>query len=1195
MNPQDSQLMASRPPISEEQWIQYKEFIRYQYLMRGISLQELVKFLSCLGFRVTTSQLQFKLKAWKISKNMDKPTWQYIGRKVTKRKAEGKDTDVIHCGKRLKQTAVNKGITRHSEQNIFVLMAQSRSPPPSPTNPYLTVCTPPSLQMEFEWPVSLPWMKFQNTYQALAFNLHRRVNARIDLDAIPRMLQHDLFRQYHGDNPLANASKMAANICKTIPEWYEGEHIQTTQILLHGSEKDAMPHCLKLIIYQLSNGLHKGFKSHHEWVEFYDLLMGLDILDLQIDIRLLSDDEITIAALLETLFEYAIEWAAHPISDPTQSFDLLKWLLKSGQDPNKKMRRKRWSPLMNMHRCWRPVELAIIQGRIELLELLLGSVSCRDFFGMSALKLTLQTRHPDDIKIGIIHLLIRYDTSLSREEVLHAAIKLRDLNLINSMLKTAVYLTSTMEVDHSRVSLYEETVLSAAITAGSDVTATIFNYIALLDPSKLRTPFVTADTFIAAAGKGDDAIINRLHEIDPTVGNTCNPRGIKPVQVAVSAGHPSTCRLLLSLYGGYSPALLFLAAYLGHGDIFQFLLDEGADANESIPPEDLPECARVCDDLMDYSKGKSLPSVFATLLHVCPDPTDFYYVRTLIENGARLTGSEICNLAETAPVDILLAALTHGSSANERDARGKSALEFAIDSVWTDNDDPEYSVEVKRRLQAVEALLQHGAKRYTGEIVSVIRYEDPDLLTLVLRHHPGWKDTDENGVTSLEAAIAFSGCGIISPVTAAYKGYYDPSSLCAAAQAKNLPLVELLLANRPIQSDYHVLEGTAVGLVAMSGHLDYLQLLAEYLPEAKEANSALLPIYSGFQEANAGRVFLYDKPLFWRYSKTYYECVHGSPLALASLGSDMSGFKYLLRKGYNADLHTWITIANLQRLPHLELLANYQQRLDKFPPTSSVSPTALCAAVSLGNEVLVQCLLNAGADINEYGIGKWRLGRSPLQISVESGNLELMSCLLHKGANINAPPTDESGATALQLAAIGGHLGIARELLDRGARVNARGAKIHGRTSLEGAAEHGRHDMLELLICYGALITGNGRGQFIRAVMFAMDEGFYVAANLLKRRGGWTDEDERRCEDERQRLKGHNLADSTDYCCDVIHNPDTKCIYEPTKTEEESYCFEIMPHPGPGFDESDSEPESGSDSGHNDEEYENVEALSDKF
>ncbi|KAG4253239.1 hypothetical protein FPRO03_07199 [Fusarium proliferatum] len=973
MNLQKSQLMGPRPSIHEEQWLQYKEIIRYQFLVRNMSLKELVSFLSCMGFTVTSFQLQFKLKAWGILKKMDKPTWQYIDRKINKRKAQGKDTDVILSGRRLKRSAISKAITDHGAKDIFTQMAQARSPPPSPVNPCLTICTPPSLRMEYEWPVSLPWMKFQNTYQT-----------------------------------------------------------------------------------------------------------PLGILDLQIDVKVFSDVQITMGALLETLFECAIEWAPDPKHDPNQSFDLLRWLLKSGQDPNKKMRRKELEISTGRERRVRPIEFAILMGHARLLELLLdfgADINYRGFFGKSALELTLESARPDDIKIDIVHLLIRYDISLRREEVLYAAISLRDLDLINSLLATGVDLTKAMEADHNRGSLHEQTVLSAAIAAGSDVTEAILNQMAFMDPSRLKAPLITADTFIAAAAKGADSIINRLHEIDPTIGNTRNPRGIKPVQVAVSFGHLSTCRLLLRLYEGYSPALLFLAAYLEHGDILQFLLNKGADVNEPIPPADLPECVRVCHGLMDRFKRKSSPSVFETLLHTCArrplwatsGRPQFYYLRTLIENGARLTGGETYYLAKSAPADTILDALTRGSNANVQNKRGKSALQIVIDSV-TEFSNSNRRFQAKRRLQAVQALLSHGAKRYAGEIVSVIRSQDRWLLSLVLRYHPGWKDTDNREVSSLEAAIACLGRGVSSSVTTAYKSYYDPGSLCAAAQTRDSSLIELLLKNRPTQSEYHVFEGTAVGLVTMSGRLDCLQHLVQYFPEANEANSALLPVHSPSKNFFTGVVF----------------------------------------------------------------------------------------------------------------------GRSPLQLSVEAGNLELVNCLLHDGANVNAPPADNSGATALQLAAIEGHLDIARELLNHGALVNARGAQSHGRTSLEGAAEYGRVNMLELLIYHGALITGHGRDQFVRAVRLATKGSFYVAADLLKRSGGWTKEDGRHLS------KRNRSADLDGHCCAVIHDSDIQCFHETTETERETYRFKIMPHPsGPNrlfspFNESDPESEEED----SEEEHDNVEAVS---
>ncbi|KAJ4265960.1 hypothetical protein NW762_003933 [Fusarium torreyae] len=291
----------------------------------------------------------------------------------------------------------------------------------------------------------------------------------------------------------------------------------------------------------------------------------------------------------------------------------------------------------------------------------------------------------------------------------------------------------------------------------------------------------------------------------------------------------------------------------------------------------------------------------------------------------------------------------------------------------------------------------------------------------------------------------------------------------------------------------------------MSGNLTYLRKLLQYLPDASKPDSALFPVHDFFRDfedvfdwefiqarLSNGRLAKF----FWRQPVLRHQCIYTSPLAIASVAPDASGFEELLRNGFRADVLTWAEITGHESFPHLELLVKYQQRLDVFLP----SPPKLA---------------------------------TPLSIAVDSRNKELV-----EGANINTPPATQGGDTALQLAARYGYLGMARELIGRGARINARGAKENGRTALEGAAQQGRLDMLEFLIHHGALLTGNGRIQFLRAVKLARGAGFHAAVSLLKRHGGWTKDDERRL------TAGWYHLYPDESCCDELHDFDTECIHD---------------------------------------------------
>ncbi|KAM6513804.1 hypothetical protein FALCPG4_015017 [Fusarium falciforme] len=108
---------------TEEQWLQVKPLIRRHYLTADMSLRDLTALLQDEGLPITKAQLENKLKKWKMSKNIDKKAWKSIDHAITKRKRQGKDSEVIHCGKRVKQSTIDKETNRHRDASIFALLA----------------------------------------------------------------------------------------------------------------------------------------------------------------------------------------------------------------------------------------------------------------------------------------------------------------------------------------------------------------------------------------------------------------------------------------------------------------------------------------------------------------------------------------------------------------------------------------------------------------------------------------------------------------------------------------------------------------------------------------------------------------------------------------------------------------------------------------------------------------------------------------------------------------------------------------------------------------------------------------------------------------------------------------------------------------------------------------------------------------
>ncbi|OAA79789.1 Ankyrin repeat-containing domain protein [Akanthomyces lecanii RCEF 1005] len=113
-------------------------------------------------------------------------------------------------------------------------------------------------------------------------------------------------------------------------------------------------------------------------------------------------------------------------------------------------------------------------------------------------------------------------------------------------------------------------------------------------------------------------------------------------------------------------------------------------------------------------------------------------------------------------------------------------------------------------------------------------------------------------------------------------------------------------------------------------------------------------------------------------------------------------------------------------------------------------------------EDVVELLLNAGADVNAPPAPI--KSNTALQSAVDNENARLVRLFVSKGVDVNGPPSPEYGATALQRAVMVGSMPIFVLLLENGADVNAPAALVSGRTALEAAAEYGRLDMSHILL-----------------------------------------------------------------------------------------------------------------------------------
>ncbi|KAK6225343.1 ankyrin repeat containing protein [Colletotrichum tabaci] len=114
-------MSLSKRAAKDAQWLQYRPMIQ-RMIVDDKSQEEIRQSLEDNSFRVTKSQLEYKLKIWDIRKRLPKTrseaVWQYTDAWLLKREAEGKSSEVIIDGKIVNSAKVRKERSRHQKSTL---------------------------------------------------------------------------------------------------------------------------------------------------------------------------------------------------------------------------------------------------------------------------------------------------------------------------------------------------------------------------------------------------------------------------------------------------------------------------------------------------------------------------------------------------------------------------------------------------------------------------------------------------------------------------------------------------------------------------------------------------------------------------------------------------------------------------------------------------------------------------------------------------------------------------------------------------------------------------------------------------------------------------------------------------------------------------------------------------------------------
>ncbi|KAF4451319.1 putative ankyrin repeat-containing domain protein [Fusarium austroafricanum] len=1061
-----------RPQPTEAEWLQHKTAIGQLYIVEEMPLKTLVAEVGNLGLAVTKAQLEYKLKLWGFRRNISGATWAIIDHRINKRHQEGKESQVVYRGKRLSASTVENQRKRHCYKTTIDKFVPG---------------LPNILQ----------------SGQAFMPRLPQELGPSSTLNFLPAS-----GLQIESTDTRPRVSKIAATTRNIMPEAYPGEHLERAQVLLHGSNKERLQECLKMLSYKLSNN-HLDSFNDEEWKISMGILRCASLLNLKVDPR--SSEDIAVYGFMGNMFRTALQRIrdncninAYNINDyviddddindddiydddcdddycesaVTEALTAVRWLLSMGQNPNMRILDKEYGDTVT------PLQFATISGCLDLVELLLqkGADISPIFDSESNMERDLESI-PSPLELALDKMYLRqhtpsmhiadclldYGASMDWDHALHLAIRRQHLNIADRLVRRGADLSIARPTTYMGFHglRREETALSVAAEVGREATEFVLNRLEL-DSLEKMNKIITADVFISAAEKGNDDVIRLLYEISSS-DLPFDKYGITPLHAAAKDGHLSTCRLLFQLWGPCpedvtQPSPIHLASSNGHQDVVRFFIERGADI-ESLYIKEVrdQEVFRwawhgLHGNDMTFEFGIFTPLQLALMgisghcHHYYGDAVrKFGCAILLIEAGAQLQGGEVVLAASEGHNGLLSAALGAGGDPNEKSDDGTTALQWTLSSLCKG------SLHHQMNLIAiVELFFKQGATLAGGEVVLAILSGNLDLAALIVSNGGKLADTGEFGITALEAAILSQNQACIDFMLPPWSNAYDAGALCAAIETGNHSCVWQLLANRPshLQVELDILETTAIALAARSGDINILRKLLENPPCM---NTALLPLRCSSDSKD--RVYEIDgndphEKSFWRHHLPYRRArvredpVRGSPLVAAAITGNTEACCELLRAGYQPDRLTWYMVAVNKGAAFAQVLVNHNQRVQTLSSdhiiASHISLPSPLIPAIKHNNIELLLLLLEAGADVNEHDRDINSNRSPLQQAAELGNLEMIECLLKAGADVNLLPALENGATALQFAAINGHLGIAKYLLEMGALIDAPGAALKG-------------------------------------------------------------------------------------------------------------------------------------------------------
>ncbi|KAH8904674.1 ankyrin, partial [Coniochaeta sp. PMI_546] len=435
--------------------------------------------------------------------------------------------------------------TRHrdqEEESSFAVVSRASSPWPVEFRP---IRTPSPSPLRLIWPSTLPWLRFQVLY--LKKTGLRPPHKAIDLEGptvLPRTLgSQECGLQEHGKahsatvgltttalvtamgsravaNMATNAAtvdRAAAEIAKSVPEAYEGQHAAGLQVMLSGDEKEAKLAAFTMLVYQVSNSLvdyDDDEDNDNKYERIITLFRDIGLPRSTWKEHFARKHDRSSTAFAEKLFETAVN---------AGDLEVLEALLDSGVDPNQ--------PIMSFMNCFfeRPIQVAADNRvrNVDMAKLLIKAGAAVDLTTTDNCKPAIHNAAQRGT-LEMVQLLVESGADIYQGH------KDGDYtwNTCRTPLSYAAdtWLNNPDEPSRSALGSPDESHGSENEWEG----AKILRYLAGLhrkSASSVRDQQLIQDALVTAAAKSDPSLVQVLHEAGGDMAKA-NKQGITPLVVA---------------------------------------------------------------------------------------------------------------------------------------------------------------------------------------------------------------------------------------------------------------------------------------------------------------------------------------------------------------------------------------------------------------------------------------------------------------------------------------------------------------------------------------------------------------------------------------------------------------------------------------------------------------------------------------